>query len=96
MQGVQFVGIDVRDNDAAATARAPVQDHVPQHHHCGGLGKHCWRSVRCFLATPFPAPSSLTEKGRVAARVVGRTTYVTLHTLVADAVAERQDRTSTQ
>ena len=88
-RGVQFVGVDVGDNRAAAQAHErrfsvtypSIED----------------RAGRVLLAfrgtlTPSSRPSTLVldRDGRVAARVLGKVDASTLRDLVADALAEKQ------
>jgi thiol-disulfide isomerase/thioredoxin len=87
-QGVQFVGVDVKDNDAAARAferefgitypSIVTADSAPV--------------LLAFRASlpPSAIPSTLIvdRDGRVAARIVGATTYTKLRRLVDDVLAE--------
>lgn len=87
-QGVQFVGIDVRDNDAAALAfersfkitypSITTADSAPA---LLALGSILPRNA-------IPSTVLVDREGNVAARVVGRTTYTTLRDLVDDVLTE--------
>ncbi len=87
-RGVQFVGINVRDNDAAA--RAFEREY--------GITYPSIRtadSAAAMLAfgsilprNAIPSTVVVDHEGRVAARVVGKTTHVTLRDLVTDVLAE--------
>ncbi len=95
-QGVQFVGIDVRDNDAAAIAFERRYKITYPSITTADAGQAILAFGSMLPRNAIPSTLVVDREGRVAARVVGRTTYVTLHTLVADAVTERQGRTSNQ
>ena len=87
LQGVRFVGLDSRDNDTAARAFARRY----------GIAYPSIRSAdsaRALLvfgsvlpASAIPSTVVVDGAGRVAARVVGPTTYSTLRGLVADTLA---------
>lgn len=86
-QGVQFVGIDFRDNTAAANAHEKrfgvtypsIEDEAGR----------VLLSLRGSLP-PRAVPSTLVldRRGRVAARVLGQVPAATLRALVSDALAE--------
>ena len=88
-RGVQFVGVNVKDNDAAARAfEAEFGMTYPSIRTAD--------SPKVLLAfrsslPPGAVPSTLIvdREGRVATRVVGATTYQTLTRLVEEVLAER-------
>jgi len=85
-QGVQFVGIDTRDN--AAAARAFVgKYHIPYPSLIDD-GSLLLALRDTVPAQAIPSTVVLDREGRVAARVVGRVRYSTLRGLVDDVLAE--------
>lgn len=95
-QGVQFVGIDVRDNDAAAIAFERRYKITYPSIATADAGQAILAFGSMLPRNAIPSTLVIDREGRVAARVVGRTTYATLHTLVSDAVAESEGGTSKQ
>lgn len=87
-QGVQFVGIDVRDNDAAAIAFERRYKITYPSITTADSGQALLAFGSMLPRNAIPSTLVVDPEGRVAARVVGRTSYVTLHTLVSDALAE--------
>ncbi len=88
-QGVQFIGIDTRDNDAAA--RAFVREfQIPYPSLVDDKGKLLLRLRNTVPPQAIPSTILLDDRGRVAARVVGRITYSTLRGLLDDLIAERR------
>jgi peroxiredoxin len=87
-QGVQFVGIDVKDNDAAA--RAFEREYGVTYPSINS--EDSASALLAFSGTlpPNAVPSTVVvdPQGRVAARVVGKTTYSTLIALVNDVLPE--------
>jgi thiol-disulfide isomerase/thioredoxin len=86
--GGQFVGIDVKDNDAAA--RAFEREYGVTYPSINGDD-----SATALLAFSGSLPANavpstviVDRQGRLAARVVGKTTYATLRALVRDVLAE--------
>ncbi|WP_233435881.1 TlpA family protein disulfide reductase [Streptomyces anulatus] len=86
--GVRFVGIDTRDNDAAA--RAFERNY--------GITYPSFRDPDGKLLLGFngriplsavPSTVLIGRDGRIAARVIGATTYTTLSELVKDLAAEK-------
>ncbi|MFE9650385.1 TlpA family protein disulfide reductase [Streptomyces sp. NPDC006365] len=86
--GVRFVGINTRDNDAAATAFERNY----------GITYPSFRDPDGKLLLGFngriplsAVPSSviIDRDGRIAARIIGRTTYTTLSELVTDLATEK-------
>lgn len=88
-QGVQFIGIDTRDNDAAA--RAFVREfRIPYPSLVDDKGELLLRLRSTVPPQAIPSTILLDGRGRVAARVVGRITYSTLRGLLDDLIAERR------
>lgn len=90
--GVRFVGINVRDNDAAARA---FEDNYGIEYPSITTDT----STDAILAfgpalPPSAVPSTLVvdTQGRLAARIVGPTDYSTLSTIVAETAAESDPR----
>ncbi|MGH8894248.1 MAG: TlpA family protein disulfide reductase [Actinomycetes bacterium] len=98
--GVRFVGIDTRDNNAAA--RAFTREFAISY---PSLVDHDGRVMLAFGRTipvsAVPTTVVVDDRGRIAARVIGAATYPTLRGLVDDTLAERapsragHDRTPT-
>lgn len=92
--GVRFVGVDVRDNDTAAlTFERTYGITYPS--------INTDTSAAAVLALSAAAPSNavpstiiLDRQGRVAARVVGPSTYATLMALIEPVTAEAPDPSS--
>ena len=87
-RGVQFVGVDVGDNQAAAQAHERRFDVTyPSIEDSSGRVLLDFRGT----LTPSSRPSTLVldRAGRVAARVLGRVDATTLRALVGDALAEK-------
>ena len=87
-RGVQFVGVDVGDNRAAAQAHERRFDVTyPSIEDSSGRVLLDFRGT----LTPSSRPSTLVldRAGRVAARVLGRVDATTLRALVDDALAEK-------
>lgn len=87
-RGVQFIGIDIRDNDAAGLAfENEFQITYPSI-----ASADSTKALLAFgLALPrnaIPSTLIIDQNGRVAARIVGRTTYLTLLDLVEATLAE--------
>lgn len=87
-QGVRFIGINVRDNDAAA--RAFEQRYAIEYPSINTAS-----SPRALLAfgsklPPSAVPSTMVvdRRGRLAARIIGKTSYATLLALIDDVLAE--------
>lgn len=88
-KGVQFVGVDVKDNDSAARA-FERQFGITYPSIVTADSAAVLLAFRSSLP-PNAIPSTLIvdRKGRVAARIVGPTTYTKLRRLVENVVAER-------
>ncbi len=87
-QGVQFVGIDVRDNDAAALAFERRYQITYPSITTADSGRAMLAFGSILPRNAIPSTLVVDRSGRVAARVIGRTTYVTLRELVTEALAE--------
>ncbi|GAA1604845.1 TlpA family protein disulfide reductase [Kribbella catacumbae] len=86
---VRFVGIDTRDNSAAAQAFVRSFDITyPSVVDTDGQVLLAFRRV--LPVNAVPATLILDRDGRVAARVIGRVDHSTLRGLVDDVVAEQQ------
>lgn len=87
-QGVQFVGIDVKDNDAAAQA-FEREFAITYPSIVTADSPSVLLAFRSSLP-PSAIPSTLIvdRDGRVAARIIGATTYTKLRRLVEDVLAE--------
>jgi len=86
--GVRFVGIDTRDNDAAARAytREFAISYPSLVDDDGGLMLAFGRTIP---VSAVPSTVVVDARGRIAARVIGAVTYATLRGLVEDTLAER-------
>lgn len=87
--GVQFLGIDTRDN--AASARAFVREfRIPYPSIVDEKGSVLLALRDTVPARAIPSTVVLDREGRIAARVVGRVRYPTLRGLIDDVVNEAQ------
>jgi thiol-disulfide isomerase/thioredoxin len=85
--GVRFVGIDTRDNDAAA--RAFVREfRIPYPSLVDDDGRLMLALGRTIPVSAVPSTVVVDARGRIAARVIGAVTYLTLRGLVDDTLAE--------
>lgn len=87
-EGVQFIGINVRDNDAAARAYEREFDLTYP-----SIKTSDSAAALVALSTHLPqgaVPATLVvdRQGRIAARIIGATTYTTLRDLVDEVLAE--------
>lgn len=87
-RGVQFVGIDVRDNDAAARAFERNYEITYPSIRTADSAAAMLAFSSILPRNAIPSTVIVDRDGRVAARVVGKTTYVTLRNLVTDVLAE--------
>ncbi len=87
-QGVQFVGIDVRDNDAAAIAFEGRYKITYPSLTTAGSGAALLALGSILPRNAIPSTVVVDRNGKVAARVIGGTTYRTLRDLVDDVLAE--------
>ena len=86
--GVRFVGINTRDNDAAA--RAFERNYGITYPSLRDPdGKLLLRFNGRIPLSAVPSSVILDRDGRIAARIIGRTTYTTLSELVKDLAAEK-------
>lgn len=93
--GVRFVGIDTRDNDAAARAytREFAISYPSLVDDDGGLMLAFGRTIP---VSAVPSTVVVDARGRIAARVIGAVTYATLRGLVEDTLAERSTSATQQ
>jgi peroxiredoxin len=87
-QGVRFVGIDVRDNRAAARAFADDYD-IPYPSWYDQPGQLVLAFDQIIPVGAVPSTVVIDPQGRIAARVIGKTDYPTLQGLVDDILAEQ-------
>lgn len=87
--GVRFVGINVRDNDAAALAFERRYEITYPSIRTADSQKALLAFGSKLPASAVPSTMIVDREGRLAARVIGKTTYSTLSTLVEDVVAEQ-------
>ena len=87
-RGVQFVGIDVRDNDAAARAFERKYKITYPSIRTADSAAAMLAFSSILPRNAIPSTVLTDREGRVAARVVGKTTYGTLQDLVNDVLAE--------
>ena len=88
-EGVQFVGINIRDDrDRGPGARAPVRRHLPEHRRRRRASCCCSCAAPCRRA-PIPTTLVLDRQGRVAARVLGE---VDAHGTLRGAGGRRRSR----
>lgn len=84
---VDFVGINVRDSDDAARA-FERQYEVPYPSITTGDSNNALLAFGSAAVGAVPTSIVVDAEGRIAARVVGPTSYTTLRTLVEEVVAE--------
>lgn len=87
-RGVQFVGIDVRDNDAAARAFERKYGITYPSIRTADSAAAMLAFNSILPRNAIPSTVVVDRQGRVAARVIGKTTYATLRNLVDDVLAE--------
>lgn len=90
--GAQFVGINVRDNDAAARAFERRYNITYPSITTADSGQALLAFAAHIPASAVPSTIIVDRNGRVAARVIGPTTYGTLRSLVHDVLAEDGQR----
>lgn len=89
--GVRFVGIDTRDNDAAA--RAFERNYgITYPSFRDPDGKLLLRFNGRIPLSAVPSTVLIDRDGRIAARVIGATNYTTLSELVKDLAAEKTEK----
>lgn len=86
-RGVRFVGLDTRDNDTAARAFERRYGITYPSMRSADSAQALLVFGPVLPASAIPSTVIIDERGRVAARVVGATTYPTLSGLVQDALA---------
>lgn len=86
-KGVQFVGIDVKDSDASAIA-LERQFGIDYPSIRTADSASALLAFGSALASAVPSTVLVDRQGRMAARVVGPTTYATLKALVGDVLTE--------
>ena len=86
-RGVQFVGVNIKDNRAAALAFEERYG-IPYPSIEDGDGRALLALSRHVPAQAVPVTLVLDRRGRVAARVVGVTSEATLRALIETALAE--------
>ena len=92
--GVQFVGINVRDNDSAARAFERRYKITYPSITTADSGPALLAFGSNLPASAVPSTIIVDRSGRVAARIIGPTTYGTLSSLVNDTLAEDERRRS--
>lgn len=88
-RGVRFVGIDTRDDDAAARAFVRAFK-IPYPSLIDRDGKLILAFDGIIPVSAVPSTVLLDADGRIAARVIGRVTYSTLSGLVNDLLREQR------
>lgn len=88
-QGVAFVGINVKDNDGAARAFERTFDVTYPSITTADSGKALLAFGGALPRRAVPSTVVVDRKGRVAARVLGATTYSTLKSLVEGILTEK-------
>lgn len=83
-QGVRFIGLDVRDNDTAARAFERGNKITYPSIASGDSARALLIFGAALPANAVPSTVIVDRKGKVAARVIGATTYPTLRGLVDD------------
>ena len=87
--GVRFVGIDTRDNDAAA--RAFVREYAITYPSLVDAdGRLMLAFGRTIPVSAVPTTVVVDARGRIAARVIGAITYATLKGLIEDIQTEKR------
>lgn len=88
-RGVRFVGINVRDNDASARAFERRYQITYPSIVTADSGKALLAFGSKLPPNAVPSTTVVDQQGRLAARVIGETTYGTLTSLIEDTLAER-------
>lgn len=88
-QGVTFVGINVKDNDGAARAFERTFDVPYPSISTADSSKAMLAFGGALPRRAVPSTVVVDRKGRVAARVLGATTYSTLKSLIDSILAEK-------
>ena len=87
--GVQFVGINVRDNNAAARAFERRYKISYPSITTADSGEALLAFGPGLPASAVPSTMIVDQQGRIAARIIGATTYGTLSALVEETLAEQ-------
>lgn len=87
--GVQFVGINVRDNNAAARAFERRYKITYPSITTADSGEALLAFGPGLPASAVPSTMIVDQQGRIAARIIGATTYGTLSALVEETLAEQ-------
>ena len=87
-RGVQFIGLNIRDNDAAAVAFEREFDITYPSITTADSAPPLLALGSFLPQRAVPSTVIVDRDGRVAARVVGKTTYATLRDLVRDVLAD--------
>jgi thiol-disulfide isomerase/thioredoxin len=88
--GVRFVGINVRDNDAAARAFEDSYGIKYPSITTGTSGEALLAFGAALPPSAVPSTMVVDTQGRLAARIIGPANYTTLSTLVSDVVEEQE------
>lgn len=88
-RGVRFVGINVRDNDASARAFERRYGITYPSITTADSGEALLAFGSQLPPNAVPSTMVVDQQGRLAARIIGKTSYGTLTTLVEDTLAER-------
>ena len=92
-EGVQFIGINVRDNDVAARAFERRYKITYPSIRTDDSGAALLAFGSTLPPSAVPSTMVIDREGRIAARVIGETTYGTLTALVGETVDEGPDPT---
>jgi thiol-disulfide isomerase/thioredoxin len=87
--GVRFIGINVRDNDASALAFERRYEIEYPSIRTADSQEALLAFGSKLPASAVPSTMIVDPEGRLAARVIGKSTYSTLSALVEDVVAEQ-------
>ena len=87
-EGVRFIGINVRDNDASALAFERRYDITYPSIRTADSQEALLAFGSQLPPSAVPSTMVVDREGRLAARVIGKTSYGTLSALVEDVVAE--------
>jgi len=88
--GVQFVGINVRDNNAAARAFERRYKITYPSISTADSGEALLAFGPALPASAVPSTVIVDRQGQIAARIIGATTYGTLSALVEETLAEEK------
>jgi thiol-disulfide isomerase/thioredoxin len=88
-RGVRFVGINVRDNDASARAFERRYKITYPSIVTADSGEALLAFGSKLPPNAVPSTMVVDQQGRLAARIIGKTSYGTLTSLIEDTLAER-------